>query len=90
MLELGFFSEFSFRIICEIIGSFIYSLFVDDIGEGKNGIFCLLSMLSFLFLFFFVWIPIWSFLTPHNYTKRKKVSKNLKKLTRKQRKQRKN
>jgi hypothetical protein len=90
MLELGFFSEVSFRIICEIIGTFIYSLFVDDVGGGKHTIFCIL-FISILLMFFFWWISIFDFLRikKHKRTENE-VSKNAKKLTRKQRKNRKN
>ena len=83
MLEVGFFSEFSFRIICEIIGTFIYSLFIDDIGEGKHTIFCIL-FISILFMFFFWWISIFDFLR----IKKHKRTEN--KVSRKQRKNIKN
>ena len=88
MIELSFFSQFSFKIICEIIGTFIYSLFTDDIGEGKNTIFCLLFMLIFLMIFLW-WISIFDFIRIKKHNRReKKGSKNSKKLTRKQRKNR--
>jgi len=76
------------KITCEIIGTFIYSLFANDMGRGKNGIFCVLFVVVLFFLFFLL-SALWNFISIKKTKKREeRVFESSKKLTRKQRKQR--